>query len=194
MLPELSSKFPELRKRIIAPFVININPNIISVVALLVAFAAGYFLWQNLLLPAAVFVLLNGFLDMLDGEIAKTYKRETKLGDFLDHSFDRLADVAIVIGLALNPFVPDYLGYLAAIAMLLVSYLGTEAQAITGKRLYAAWLGRGDRLVLIAVGALAQVWFEQALYITAIILLTLSVISFAQRFFAIIKTLAKERV
>ena len=64
MLPELSTKFPELRQKLLKPFIININPNVVSVVALLVAIAAGYFLWQNLLLPAAAFVLLNGFLDM----------------------------------------------------------------------------------------------------------------------------------
>src|SRR3989344_6106702 len=119
MIPELSATFPELRKKLMKPFVVDVNPNMVSIAALLVAITAGYFLWQNLLLPAAVFVLLNGFLDMLDGEIAKTFKKETKFGDFLDHSFDRIADVAIVIGLALNPFVPDYLGYLAAIPILL---------------------------------------------------------------------------
>ena len=189
MLPELSSRFPELRKKVLKPFIINTNPNTISVVALIAAIAAGYFLWQDYLLLAVGFVLLNGFFDILDGEIAKTHKRETKFGDFLDHSLDRIADVAIVIGLALNPFVPDYLGYLAAIAMLLVSYLGTEAQAITGKRLYAGWLGRADRLVLIAVGTVLQIWFNQALYFTTIILLGLSVVSFAQRFYAIVKML-----
>jgi len=189
MLPELSAKFPELRKKLMKPFVVDVNPNMVSIAALLVAITAGYFLWQNLLLPAAVFVLLNGFLDMLDGEIAKTFKKETKFGDFLDHSFDRIADVAILLGLTLNKNVPDFLGFGTIILVLLVSYLGTEAQALSGKRLYAGWLGRGDRLVLIAVGALAQVWFEQALYVMAIILLSLSIISFAQRFYAIVKML-----
>ena len=189
MLPELSAKFPELRKKLMKPFVVDVNPKMVSIAALLVAITAGYFLWQNLLLPAAVFVLLNGFLDMLDGEIAKTFKKETKFGDFLDHSFDRIADVAILLGLTLNKNVPDFLGFGTIILVLLVSYLGTEAQALSGKRLYAGWLGRGDRLVLIAVGALAQVWFEQALYVMAIILLSLSIISFAQRFYAIVKML-----
>lgn len=189
MLPELSSKFPELRKKLLAPFIININPNFISVIALIVAVAAGYFLWQNLLLPAAAFVLLNGFLDMLDGEIAKTFKRETKLGDFLDHSFDRLADVAILLGLTLNKNVPDFLGFATIIIVLLVSYLGTEAQAISGKRLYAGWLGRGDRLLLIAIAAIVAVWFGGALYYATLLILVLSAVSFAQRFATIIKNL-----
>jgi len=194
MLPELSSKFPELRKRIIAPFVINTNPNIISAIALLAAIAAGYFLWQNILLPATLLILLNGFLDMLDGEIAKTYKRETKLGDFLDHVFDRLADVVILLGLTLNENVPDFLGFGTIILVLLVSYLGTEAQALTSHRLYAGLLGRGDRLLMMTIGVLLAIKFGVALYWLAVLLFVLSAISFVQRFIVISKTLAKEKV
>ncbi len=189
MLPELSNKFPELRQKLLKPFIVNINPNTISIIALIAAVAAGYLLWQNLLLPAAAFFLLNGFLDMLDGEIAKAFKRETKLGDFLDHSFDRLADVAILLGLTLNETVPDFLGFTAVIIVLLVSYLGTEAQAISGKRLYAGWLGRGDRLLLIAIAAVVAVWFSSALYYATWLIVILSGISFVQRFATIIKNL-----
>src|SRR3972149_6330068 len=115
MLPELESKIPGLRHKLMRPFVFNVNPNYISVLALIVAIAAGYFLWQNFLILAAIFVLLNGFLDILDGEIAKTFKRQTKFGDFLDHSFDRIADVAILLGLTFHPAVPDILGFGAVI-------------------------------------------------------------------------------
>jgi len=119
MLPEFSSKFPELRQKLVKPFVININPNVISVIALIVAIVAGYLFWQGFLFLAAVFVLLNGFLDILDGEIAKTFKRESKFGDFIDHSFDRIADVAILLGLTLNKSVPDFLGFATIILVLL---------------------------------------------------------------------------
>ena len=188
MLPELDKKI-SLRHKFMKPFLINVNPNIITVIALLTAFAAGYFIWKNFLILAAGFVLLNGFFDILDGEIAKKFKRETKLGDFLDHSFDRIADVAILLGLTLNQTVPAFLGFSAIISVLLVSYLGTEAQALTKHRLYLGWLGRADRLAIIAIACLAQLWFAQALYWAAILILVLSAISFLQRFYIITKTL-----
>ncbi|HIJ99009.1 TPA: CDP-alcohol phosphatidyltransferase family protein [archaeon] len=191
MLPEFSSKFPELRQKLVKPFVININPNVISVIALIVAIVAGYLFWQGFLFLAAVFVLLNGFLDILDGEIAKTFKRESKFGDFIDHSFDRIADVAILLGLTLNKSVPDFLGFATIILVLLVSYLGTEAQALTSHRLYSGLLGRGDRLLILAIIAILGIWFAQALYYGILLILVLSGISFLQRFVVISKILRK---
>jgi phosphatidylglycerophosphate synthase len=191
MLPELNKKLPELRANIMKPFVFKTNPNYITVLALLVAFAAGYLLWKNMLLPAALLILVNGFLDMLDGEIAKQFKRETKFGDFLDHVFDRVADVAILLGLTLNPNVPDLYGFGAIILVLLVSYLGTEAQALTSHRLYVGWLGRADRLLVLAIASIAAIWFNQALYGAVLLILALSAVSFVQRFYIITKVLNK---
>jgi phosphatidylglycerophosphate synthase len=192
MLPELNKKLPELRANIMKPFVFKTNPNYITVLALLVAFAAGYAFWKNMLLPAAALVLLNGFLDVLDGEIAKQFKRETKFGDFLDHVFDRIADVAILLGVTLNPNVPDLYGFGAIILVLLVSYLGTEAQALTKHRLYAAWLGRADRLLVLAIAPIVAIWFNQALYWAVLLILALSAVSFVQRFYIITQILRRK--
>ena len=192
MLPELSKKFPKIREKIMKPFLINVNPNVITIIALLMAFAAGYFLWQKDVIFAGILILLNGFFDILDGEIAKQFKRETKIGDFLDHVLDRVADVAILLPLVLTPFVPAYLVYAAIIMVLLVSYLGTEAQALTSHRLYSAWLGRGDRLLILAAACFLQIWFTQALYWAVLIILALSVASFFQRFYVISKVLTRK--
>jgi len=192
MLPEISKKFPSLREKMMKPFLINVNPNYITVLALLAAIAAGYFAYMQDFIAFGILVLLNGFLDIWDGEIAKQFKRETKFGDFLDHAFDRLADVAILLGLTLTPYVPDWLGYITIIAVLLVSYLGTEAQALTSHRLYAAWLGRSDRLVIIAAAAFLQMWFASALYYGFLLILLMSAISFLQRFFVITRVLGKK--
>jgi len=192
MLPEVHKKFPSLREKLMKPFLININPNIITVIALLTAFAAAYFLWKLDVVFGGVLVLLNGFFDMLDGEIAKQFKRETKLGDFLDHVFDRIADVAILLAVTLTPFVPDWLGYSAIISVLLVSYLGTEAQVQTSHRLYGGWLGRADRIILIGAAAIITFWLPTALYWAVVTIILVSAISFIQRFYSIIKALKKK--
>ncbi len=192
MLPEINKKLPGLRRKLMKPFVFKTNPNYISVFALLVAFAAGYCLWKNLLVFAAALILFNGFLDMLDGEIARTYKTQTKFGDFLDHVFDRIADIAILFGLTFNQSAPDLYGYAAIIAVLLVSFLGTEAQALTSHRLYVGWLGRADRLLLLAIMAIIGIWFNQAIYWAPIVILALSSVSFFQRFYIISGILHKK--
>jgi archaetidylinositol phosphate synthase len=144
----------------IARRMVNINPNALSWLSLIFAFLAGLFFYlsspekelENYLLYFAVlFVFLNGFFDAIDGKVAKLANKASKKGDFLDHALDRFADVLIVGGLALSPWLEShmYIGLLAIIGMLLTSYIGTQAQAIGYKRNYKGLLGRADRLVIL---------------------------------------------
>jgi phosphatidylglycerophosphate synthase len=181
MLDSLSRRFPQLRSSILKPFIFKTDPNYITLLALVVAVLAGMAFASGRWILGAILVLLNGFLDILDGEIARKYGA-TKLGDFLDHATDRIADVAIIGGLALAPGSPIIIGFAAIVAVLLVSYLGTEAQALTRKRLYAGMLGRADRLVIIIVAGLLQIVWNSAAYWALLIILALSAITFFQRF------------
>ncbi|MFH0869180.1 MAG: CDP-alcohol phosphatidyltransferase family protein [archaeon] len=192
MLPEVHKKYPSLREKLMKPFLININPNYITVLALFIAFVAAYFIVLGDYLFGGILVLLNGFFDMLDGEIAKAFKRDTKFGDFLDHVFDRIADIVILLALTLTLFVPDTLGYAAIITVLLVSYLGTQAQALTSKRLYSGILGRADRTLFIGAALVVALWLPQALYWAVLIILVLSVVSFIQRFYTITRILKRK--
>lgn len=187
MLPDLDKKFPKLRKKILKPFLIDCNPNIITGLAFLAAVVSGYLFYTNQIVLASIFVFLNGFLDILDGEIAKKYNKRTKIGDFLDHAFDRISDVAIFLGLALNPLVPDLIGFSTIIFVLLVSYLGTQFQALTKKRLYGGIFGRGDRILFLFIFGILSYFFEKSLYWGVILILILSMITFAQRFYISIK-------
>ncbi len=183
MLVEFNKKFPELRKKILKPFIFNCNPNIVSVFALAVAGLSGYFFYADMIVPASILVLLNGFFDILDGEIAKAYRRTSKLGDFLDHAFDRVADVLMFFGVALNPGIPLWMGSLMVVFILLVSYMGTQFQAITQRRLYGGLFGRSDRNLFLFLFGMGTLVFEQSLYYGTIIILLLSVFTFLQRFY-----------
>jgi len=187
MLENLS----HIRKKLFRPFLFKINPSFISIASLILALIASYFLFTSFWLLAALFLLLSSFLDALDGEIARKFKLETKLGDFLDHSLDRIADAAFFIALAFNPEIPTTLALLTLAAILLVSYLGTEAQALTGKRLYTALVSRADRLVILIVAAIAQIFFANAILYALYIILILSAITFLQRFYLTAKQLKK---
>ena len=138
----------------------RVNPNGVSWLALLAAFGAGaaFFLggWAALLM-ALLLILLSAYLDALDGKVAKLFGKATARGDFIDHVFDRYADVFLLGGVAFNAaYCPLWVGVLAIIGVLLTSYMGTQAQAVGQGRRYAGLLGRADRLVLLAVGGLVQ--------------------------------------
>lgn len=131
----------------------NANPNIISWIGLIFALICGvifYFSGQYdyLLLVGSLMVLVSGFFDALDGKVAKVHNKTTKKGDYLDHVFDRYADVFMIGGIAVSSWCNLYLGMAALVGVLLTSYMGTQAQAVGAPRLYSGLLGRADRVVL----------------------------------------------
>jgi archaetidylinositol phosphate synthase len=145
----------------VAKKLINVNPNTISWIGLILAFIAGllFYLsgtkseWNWMLVAGAVVVLVSGYFDALDGKVAKLAGKASKKGDFLDHVFDRYADVFMIGGVAVSAWcmstlLGPYIGIAALVGVLLTSYMGTQAQAVGAPRLYAGLLGRADRVVL----------------------------------------------
>lgn len=138
----------------------RVNPNTISWAALVAAAAAGvgfYFGGAAFLLLAILLILLSAYLDALDGKVAKTFGKASARGDFIDHVFDRYADVFLIGGVAFNAaYAPLWVGALALVGVLLTSYMGTQAQAVGQGRRYGGLLGRADRLILLFLGGLVQ--------------------------------------
>ncbi len=190
MLVQLVRKYPWLRERVVAPFIVNVNPNIVSTAALVCAVFSGYFFFSGSFLLAAIFLFLNGFLDIIDGEIAKKGKwKPTKRGDFIDHTFDRVSDVFIFVGIAYNPIMPQDVIFLTLVCLILVSYLGTQAQALTKDRFYGGIAGRSDRHAVLFIGAVAECFVAGALLYSVYVILVLSFVTFLQRFWSIYKVL-----
>jgi archaetidylinositol phosphate synthase len=160
---------------------IKVNPNTISFISLILAALAGALIYlayddlTALLLPlAAITVLVSGFLDALDGKIARLTGKAGKRGDFVDHVIDRYADVLMIGAVAVSSWCNPYLGMLAIIGVLLTSYMGTQAQAVGAGRHYAGLLGRADRLVLMVAACVLQ-WI---LYLFGIVWIDLAFVSF----------------
>ena len=146
-------KFRPLAERMLRPFVsaadtVGLSPNGVSVLSLGVAgaaaaaFVTGEPQWYAV---GGLLVLLNGWLDLVDGALARRQGIASDGGDLLDHVIDRYADLIIIGGLAAG--VDSFaLGFLAVTGVLMTSYLGTQIQAVG--------LGRADRLVLITIAGL----------------------------------------
>ncbi|MFB6221304.1 MAG: CDP-alcohol phosphatidyltransferase family protein [Halolamina sp.] len=156
-------RFRPVADRALVPFVdlserLGLTPDGISIIAFGFAVAAGgaFFaagegaasrIW---FLVAAVFVFCNGWLDLVDGALARSLGTDSVAGDLLDHVLDRYADVIIIAGLAAGADAYA-LGLLAVTGVLLTSYLGTQIQAVGLGREYGGLLGRADRLALVGV-------------------------------------------
>jgi archaetidylinositol phosphate synthase len=155
-------QYRSLADRALEPFValsdrVGLTPDGVSLIAFGFAVAAGAAftlaepLWYVL---GAVFVFVNGWLDLLDGALAREQGVDSKGGDLLDHVLDRYADIAVIAGLAAG--IGQYLLGLAAVTgVLMTSYLGTQIQAVGLGREYGGLLGRADRLALIGIAGVA---------------------------------------
>ena len=145
--------------RLLTPFVagadrVGLTPNSVSVISLAVAAAAAaaFLIAEPLSYVAgSVFVFANGWLDLIDGALARRQETASAGGDLLDHVIDRYADLTIIGGLAAG--VDSFaLGFLAVTGVLMTSYLGTQIQAVGLGRAYGGLVGRADRLALIGGG------------------------------------------
>ena len=139
-----------------------LGPMGISLVSLITAIAAGYSFYmadldeKHWLLIGALMVFLTAVFDALDGIVARTREIASRRGDLVDHTLDRVADIIIVGGIALGSLVDITLGFAAIIGILMLSYMGTQAQAVGAGREYAGLLGRADRLVVLVLVPIIQ--------------------------------------
>ena len=160
----VADDFREFGTKILNPIarVMPIGPMGVSVVSLLTAIGAGYsFYMANMverewLLIGALMVFLTAVFDALDGIVARMKEIASRRGDLLDHTLDRVADVIILGGIALSSMVDITIGFGAIIGVLMLSYMGTQAQAVGAGREYAGLLGRADRLVILVMIPIIQ--------------------------------------
>jgi phosphatidylglycerophosphate synthase len=135
-----------------------VHPNAITVFALVTGILAGFCYWlttQNtaFFFLGGVLVAISGTADCLDGVVARLYEKTSAMGDFLDHFFDRLVNIAILIGLGLSPNATFSFSLIIGLMVVLNSYLGTQIEASFGKRYYTG-LGRAELFIGLIVGSL----------------------------------------
>jgi len=168
MVLVVADDYRDFGTKILTPLAkrIPIGPMGISFLSLLTAIGAGYSFYMadlentNWLLIGALMVFLTAILDALDGMVARMREISSRRGDLIDHTLDRVADVIIVGGIALGPLVEITVGFAAIIGILMLSYMGTQAQAVGAGREYAGLLGRADRLVVLVMVPLIQYFSE----------------------------------
>ena len=110
----------------------GISPNVWTVVGLVFAFTASLIYGINVeysLILGGIILLVSGFFDIVDGQVARYTNKISKTGGFLDSVFDKIAEVAIFFGILIGGYAEPYLVFLAITLSLLVSYVRAKADA-----------------------------------------------------------------
>jgi CDP-diacylglycerol--glycerol-3-phosphate 3-phosphatidyltransferase len=159
----------------------RVHPNTITVIGTLCTVIGGVIYGTGHIRTAGWFLGLTALFDVLDGTVARRSNRSSTFGAFLDSTLDRVADGAVMAGLAtfyaLNPvhrnlpmMIVCMLGLLGAF---LTSYTRARAEAL-GIEAKVGILQRPERVTLLSA---PQAFFGLALngWVLGLIIVVLTV-------------------
>ena len=148
----------------------KVPANLITAIGLFFAFLTLLsFMVQNLVFIIITLFIVE-FFDQLDGVVARL-QGPTKLGAFLDSTLDRIGDIFIFIGIILSGYTNIYIGLITLAGAFLTSYTRAKIESLGVPNLYGVGLlERTDRVPILFIGSIFQIWFPSAIWWTMIIL------------------------
>ena len=169
---------------------IPLSANKWTMVSLIPAFVALYFLAQEEFLLAGAFFIVSAFLDLVDGSVARVTGTTSRFGAYLDTIIDRYIEAIIVFGL-LFVALPEFIGpaYIWIFLYLFGSLMTTYAKAAAkekglvpeGTELKGGLLERAERMIILFVGILIASISPLYLVYTIVLLAILTNVSALQR-------------
>ena len=132
----------------------GLSPNFWTVVGLVIALSSAVVYGMGVefgLIIGGILLLVSGFFDMVDGQVARVTGKTSKKGEYLDSMFDKISEVAIFLGILVGGYAEPYIVLLAITLSLLVSYARAKSDLINIK-LQGIGIGeRAERLLVIAI-------------------------------------------
>lgn len=155
----------------LARFFTWLPPNLITFIGLFLTIVPVYFFSKGQARLGGVALLLTLF-DFLDGSVARYTNKVTLFGEFLDATFDRIADGLIIFSLAYGGFISWSFAFLLLMGFYLVSYTRARAGEASAKKvkLNVGLAQRGDRILLLF---LAAVFYTEGIEIFSLSLNTI---------------------
>lgn len=162
-----------------------ITPNSITCAGFLVTLGAAGLIATRHLFAAGWVVLLAGFLDILDGALARHTGQVTRFGAILDSTLDRLSEAALLLGILIFSLreqlvLEIVLVCLALIGSMMVSYIRARAEGL-GIECQVGLFTRAERVIVLALGLLLS-QLDYALTVALLIITLFSFTTASQRF------------
>ncbi len=167
-----------------------LTPNQWTLLSLVPAILVFYFLSLGQFFFAGLLFAIAGFLDFVDGSVARVTGRATKFGAYLDTVVDRFVEFFAVAGVFFLPlpgfFVPaNFWLFLYLFGSMMTTYVKAAAKEkdLVQQEIKGGLFERAERLMLLFLGILAAPF--GLIYLTAVIvvLAIVSNLSALQRIF-----------
>jgi CDP-diacylglycerol--glycerol-3-phosphate 3-phosphatidyltransferase len=157
ILPKQLSAFADSSTYSLANLFIRLKftPNIISFIALALGLIAGLLFVTAQTLWAGIVIILCGFFDLLDGQVAAKSNKTSLFGAIFDSTLDRYSEFFIYMGIAyyFRDHWALWLCFLAFFGSYTVSYTRARAESL-GVDCRIGIMQRAERLGLLALGSL----------------------------------------
>lgn len=153
---------------------LNLSANNITILAFLIGLSSSCFVYIDKPLISILILWLSGFLDAVDGSMARKCNKTSSWGALMDITFDRLVEISIIISLALkNPDIIIYLLILSTSIIFSMTVFLTVGALSTQKGIksfyYQAGLAeRTEGFILFSLMILFQ---NYLVYITSIFII-----------------------
>ena len=79
---------------------LRLKPNQVTWAAFLIGSVTGVLIYYDQPILAVVLLWISGYLDAVDGAMARKQKKTSSWGTVLDITFDRIVELSVIIGLA----------------------------------------------------------------------------------------------
>ena len=159
IISRLKTVATDLLRPLVQVFIrLGFRPDWLTLIGLLMnvvatgAFAIGELRW------GAAIVLAAGLCDILDGQVAREGRSETKVGALLDSTTDRYSEIFLFFGIAAylvrrGEWLIASILFFALAGSLMVSYVRARAEGL-GEDCKVGFMQRPERLAALALGGL----------------------------------------
>ncbi len=161
---------------------LGLRPNVITTASLAVSCLAALAYSLGLPLIGGLGLLGSGFVDMLDGAVARATGSATRFGAVYDHVLDRYAEFMILLGIGIGGFVSWVWVVFALFGMIMASFVRAKAESVGGLKSCTVGIAeRQEKLLLILAGSFLQPLLAFALTACVFLVGILSHVTVVQR-------------
>jgi phosphatidylglycerophosphate synthase len=171
----------------------KVPANVLTLLGLISALLTGVFFYFRLVPLIIGGLVLVEFFDQLDGVVARL-QGPTKLGSFLDSTLDRIGDFLIFVGIIFGSYTEIYIVLITLAGAFFTSYTRAKIESLGITNLYGVGLlERTDRIPILLIGSILQLWFPLAICWTMIFLAIGTNITVIQRIVFAFKHFSKKK-
>jgi archaetidylinositol phosphate synthase len=164
----------------------GITPNMLTILGVLLASVTGYTFTlvsdnREYFIYCGILIIVSGFVDAIDGILARSTGNVTRFGGFFDSVADRFSDAIIYTGIIIAGLCNQLVGLIALFTSMLVSYTRARGEMEGVKMAGIGIAERAERMMFLSLCSITAYWWTPAINYGIMVLAILVLITVFQR-------------